>query len=406
MAPSLPPEVIQTPAEADEGPPRGHSVNQPHSSIRSYVRADDGSHILVIEDHPVTLEFVRFALNEYGYRVSTAMSTEEGIQALDDCLPDLVVLDLLLPGAHGLDVCKHLRGIQDAADIPVLVITEDDRPQSHGEAVRAGVDDFLRKPILATELQTRVRSLLRLRRLRRQLRTEKEAIRTLQVQQEQMVQFVMHDIKNLLGALLTRAGLLETEQGEVEWRRHTQAMAGCARSLQDMLANFLDLTLADHASPLRLDPLPLRPWLKQVVGEFENFGARRKHAFEVTVEDVDNLHGNPHLLRRTLFNLLDNASRFAPEASPIHVHASATTQGDQVCLSVSDLGPGVPDDIKERIFERLFLVEGSGLGHSGRGLGLAFCKLVAQRHGGEIHVEDNQPCGSRFVLRLPMGPVN
>ena len=132
-----------------------------------YVRADEGKEILVVEDHPVTMEYVRFALTEARYRVRGAATVAEAMRAMAERLPDLLVLDLLLPDAHGLDICSHLRALPAAEDIPILIITGDERPQSHAEAVRAGADDFLRKPILAAELQSRVRSLLRLRRLRR-----------------------------------------------------------------------------------------------------------------------------------------------------------------------------------------------------------------------------------------------
>ncbi|HEX9082652.1 MAG TPA: hybrid sensor histidine kinase/response regulator [Holophagaceae bacterium] len=371
---------------------------------RSYVRADEGSDILVVEDHPVTLEFVRFALTQYGYRVRPVTSVAAALAALDQGLPDLVVLDLMLPDAHGLEICKHLRCLEVEDDVPILVVTEDERPQSHGEAVRAGVDDFLRKPILAPELQTRVRSLLRLKRLRRQLFLEKEALLDLQLRQEQMVQFAMHDMKNVLSALLARAELAEEEDSETDWREHRRSMVSSARSLQSMMGNFLDLSLADQVhSPLKAESLDARAWVPQVVGEFRNFGARRKHTFEVKVDGIDRFRADPHLLRRALFNLLDNAVRYAPEQTSIQVEASRSYAGHRMSLAVADQGPGVPDAIKPQVFERMFQAEAEHHGHYGRGLGLAFCRLVAQRHGGDIHVEDNHPRGSRFVMEFPLG---
>lgn len=370
---------------------------------RPYVRADEGKEILVVEDHPVTMEFVRFALREARYKVRSAASAAEALRAMDQRLPDLLVLDLLLPDAHGLDICTHLRALPAAEDIPILIITGDERPQSHAEAVRAGADDFLRKPILAAELQSRVRSLLRLRRLRQHLRREKDDLLDLQMRQEEMVQFVMHDMKNMLGALLATADLSEESGNEADWQVHRRRMVACTRSLQGMVSNFLDLSLADQTiTPLHLEEVPALAWLVQSVSEFDNFGTRRRHRFEVAVAGVSQVWVDPYLLRRALFNLLDNATRFAPEGSIIVVRADVDATGNRCHLSVSDQGLGVPNDLKQRIFDRLFLVESADKAARGKGLGLAFCKLVAERHHGEIRVEDNAPAGSRFILDIPL----
>jgi signal transduction histidine kinase len=139
-----------------------------------------------------------------------------------------------------------------------------------------------------------------------------------------------------------------------------------------------------------------------MVNEFDNFGGRRKNNFVVFADEGMILHADPHLLRRVLFNLLDNAYRFAPEQTQIEVRAELDPLGRHCHISISDLGPGVPDALKEQIFDRLFLVAGSGHSQRGKGLGLAFCKLVAERHGGRIRVEDNHPQGSRFILECPL----
>ena len=372
---------------------------QPQSSEHAHRRRDHGSRVLVVEDVHVTQEFLKAILIDGGYQVTLASTAGEAEQLLQVALPDLVLLDLGLPDFNGLEVCRFLRSLQGGEDIPVLIITVDERPGSHAEAVRAGADDFLRKPLLPAELQTRTRSLLRLRHLRAELRRDREAILTLQAQKVELVQFVVHDLKNLLGSLLGSVDLMEADPSG-DTTRHRQRIKDTARSMHDMVQAMLDLSLHEEGGlQPQLEPIALEPWLTRMHLELETVLQRRNQPLTLDVEPGLKVMADPHMLQRVLFNLLENASKFGPVGSRIEILARRCD--GQIRLQVADLGLGIPEDMRLRIFERYIRLEAGATVPPGKGLGLAFCRLVMDLHDGKIWVEDNSPCGSRFILEIP-----
>lgn len=365
--------------------------------VRAYRRLDHGARVLVVEDVPVTLEFLCTVLEESSYRVRRAATAAEALAALAEELPDLLVLDLHLPDIHGLEICRQLRHRLGGEDIPVLVVTVEDSPSGHAEAVRAGADDFLRKPIVAVELQTRARSLIRLRYLRRELRADREAILQMQAQKDGLVQFVVHDLKNLLAAVQASLDLMAIETDGGRNARHQDRLGTSLRTMRAMVTDLLDLSMADRAELVAdVGSFDLGPWLAQVVQEFEPLAARGNRRIVLEPVGVGAVTADPHLLQRVVSNLLENAIRFAPEGSDIQV-AGRSSGGCRI--EVGNAGEAVPDDLKQEIFERF--ARGPQRAHGGRGLGLAFCRLVIDMHGGRIWVEDRQPRGSRFILELP-----
>lgn len=365
-------------------------------------RQDHGAHVLVVEDHPITLQFLQTALESNHYRLTLTTSAKEAMDALDAELPDLVILDLHLPDIHGLEVCRHLRRRLGGDDIPVLVVTIEDGPEGHSEAVRAGVDDFLRKPILPVELRTRARSLIRLRQLRQDLRTERESLLSMHAQKENLLQYVAHDLKNLLSAAQATLEMMGAEEAPAQTLRYQDRMGASLRAMLAMVTDLLDLSINDRAELVaELEPFEISPWLQKVVHEFEPLAARCRRSIELDAPAGLLVDADPHLLRRVVSNLLENAIRFAPEGTPIRLSASGEQGASGPRITVSDQGAGIPASLRNDIFDRFVRLKSASDAQSGRGLGLAFCRLVMNMHQGRIWVEDNEPRGSRFILELP-----
>jgi signal transduction histidine kinase len=298
--------------------------------------------------------------------------------------------------------------------------------------VRAGADDFLRKPLMPVELQTRARSLIRLRQLRAELRRDRDAILSLQSQKEKLLQFVVHDLKNMLGSLLGSVDLMDPG-GSPILARHRERLEETVLSMQSMVQSMLDLSVHEQAGLVpRPERIQVAPWLERLRQELEPAIRRGGQTLAFHVAADLELEADPQLLYRALFNLVQNASKFSPSGSEVRLTASVVDRrGDGAlpshhvgvheegrrasfasegsplvhagCLrfEVADLGDGVPAPMKERIFDRFVRLDGSFRGHAGSGLGLAFCDLVTQLHQGRIWVEDNAPRGSRFLLELP-----
>jgi two-component system sensor histidine kinase/response regulator len=364
--------------------------------------------VLVVDDNAENRAIAHAALDDEGYTVVLAASGEDALRALEREPVDCVLLDVRMPGMNGFEVCTLIRELPFGADVPVIFLTALRDVETFDRALLAGGDDFLSKPVQPTELVVRVQAALKLRRLSGELRESYEVMRhqrdhllRVQLQKERLMAFVVHDLKNPVNSMDLHAQVLLRDRGlSAQVHESAQHIRDSARALLRMVLNLLDISRGEEG---QLGTRKKLVDLAQLTSEVVDAIAVRTSASAVRIAqriEVPQLMADIDLLRRVLENLLDNALRHAPANSQIVVSATSGKLG--VEIRVCDAGAGVSPDLREKIFER-FLQADTGervVTRTGRGLGLAFCKLAVDVHGGSISVEDGQP-GAVFLVTLP-----
>jgi two-component system sensor histidine kinase/response regulator len=364
--------------------------------------------VLVVDDNDANRSLARHTLEDEGYRVVLACGGEEALAIVERETPDCILLDVRMPGLDGFAVCERIRALPRAAETPVVFVTALRDVETFDHALRAGGDDFLTKPVRPTELVIRVQSALKLRRLSAELREhydllkqQRDGMVRLQLQKERLMAFVVHDLKNPVNVMDLYAQLLARDRGLPDSARESAGqIRSAARQLNRMILNLLDLSKADEGKlTVTLADVDLSALIAAVTGELAVVAREREVTFEIALE-TKRIVADEDLLRRTLANLVENAVRHAPRSTTVVVR-SARSQ-DATELRVADAGRGIPLAMRELIFDPFVQLEGQGLpsSRSGRGLGLTFCRIAVEAHGGRISIDDANP-GAVFVVRIP-----
>jgi signal transduction histidine kinase len=366
--------------------------------------------VLVVDDNEANRALAKATLEDEGFEIAAADSGAAAIRLFEESPPDCVLLDVRMPGMDGFATCAMLRALPRGPETPILFLTALRDLQTFDQAVAAGADDFLNKPISPGELLVRVRAALKARRMSSELREayqlvkqQRDDLKRLQLHKEQLMGFVVHDLKNPVNNIDLHAQLLLRDRGlSSSSRNSAEHIRAETRALSRLILNLLDISRSEdgklHLTPVNLD-------LTALAREVADSVAVTARARQVGVE-VDGaptvLVADPDLMWRILENLVDNSLRYAPAGSALQVRVAA--QAGSVLLQVIDRGPGVPADKRDRVFDRYFRVDEStqDSARAGRGLGLAFCKLAVEAQGGRIWVDDGSP-GAVFCVSLPRG---
>lgn len=365
-----------------------------------------GSRVLVVDDNAQNRALVEAALEDEDYRVTSVASGDEALRAFEREPADCVLLDVRMPGMDGLEVCRRLRRLSTGAHTPIVFLTAVRDVDTFDEALAAGGDDFLTKPLRPAELVVRVRAALQLHRLSAEnrgyyatLREQRDAVMRLQLQKEQLTAFLVHDLKNPVNAIDLQAQLLLRDKALSERSgRAARAIREEARRLTQLITNMLDINKAGAGElAARRVAFDLRPVVEAIAAEFVVRGEER--CVRVTTEvALDMIVADPDLLRRVLENLLDNAVRHSPDQGTVTLRGVRTPGAIE--LRVGDEGPGVPPELRSAVFGQFVQGDTAAQRRSGHGLGLAFCKLAVVAHGGEICVEESTR-GAVFCVRIP-----
>lgn len=365
--------------------------------------------VLIVDDEPRNLSLVEALLATFELDVVRASGGREAIDAFAEAIAtggfDLVLLDVMMPDVDGLTALEAMRHATPRGErVPIVLVTALGAREDRIRGLEAGADDFLTKPLDPTEVRCRVRNFLDLRLAQRALRARAEELERLQRAKAELTSMLVHDLKNPLAAMSSNLGwikrrLAKLGAADVDLDSALVDAQDGAKRLLTMIGNLLEVERAESGT---LDPKPKATRLADLLG-----GVARRHEKEVVerkvemVVEVDALleaQLDPELTARVLENLVENATRYTPEGGRIVLAATRTDGGLE--LAVGNTGQPIPEPVQRTLFEKHASGEKRSRGHH-LGLGLYYCRLAAQAHGGDIRVESTPQLPTRFVMTLP-----
>jgi len=359
--------------------------------------------ILMVDDNPANLQVLTSMLKQSGWRPRPVTSGQLGLQAARKEPPDLILLDVNMPEMNGYEVCKQLKADARLADIPVIFVSALGETMDKVRGFSVGGVDYITKPFQLDEVKARVTTHLELRRQRRELQASYEKLRESERLRDSLVHMIVHDLRSPLTAIsayLELFGQAAKEKLGAETQEDVANAFHATRSMIRMINGILDVSKME-AQMMKLD---LRECdLVQVVGQtlddLESLVGARRLAFERPAVPARVL-ADREIVSRIVQNLLANALRFTPADGEVRV--GVVVEAEHVRVFVADTGPGIPPDFRESIFDKFFQVDGSALPRNrSTGLGLAFCKMAVEAHGGRIGVDSELGKGSNFWFTLP-----
>ncbi|HEY8794535.1 MAG TPA: ATP-binding protein [Gemmatimonadaceae bacterium] len=374
--------------------------------------------ILVADDVPANVELLYDQLAMLGYRVISAV---DGPSAVEMCFarkPDLCILDVAMPAGSlrvddrstGFEVCRRLKRDPRTERIPVIFVTALNDTTDRVKAIEAGGDDFLTKPHNRQILSARVRSLLRLKFATDALDDSYRKLRELEKVRDDLMKMIVHDLKTPLTSVLASLEMaLDGDFGEVsEMQRRVLGDAETkAEDLLGLIGDLLEVArIEENAIDLDLEPIAPGAFIGEIVHEwavrFQQEGAK---VFVDVADDAPVIDADKGLLKRVFANLIQNALTHTASGVEITILAHKDTATGGILFTVADNGPGIPPEYHELIFRKFERAKQPEVPRvRSSGLGLAFCKLAVEVHGGRIWVRSIEGKGSQFHIALPVHP--
>ncbi len=387
--------------------------------------------ILVVDDTPSNVKLLVDLLGIQGYNMVTATTGPEALEKVAEERPDMILLDVVMPGMDGFEVCRKIRENPETTLLPVILVTAMYPTEERAKGIEAGADDFLTKPIHQAELLARVRSLLRIKALHDAIQSHAGELtewnRKLEIRLAQEAKLaevarslgdIGHEVRNQIMPIKTGILLLQDEIKDLfgrlpeSDRDQTEASQKMCKEIIEMATNGTQHIqervgeIADCvkglSSPLHLVPCQVIKVVDSVV-EMLHLVADQK-GISLRVENLDSLppiQADERRLFNAFYNLINNAIPEVPAGGSITVSGRTEPEKRFLLLSVADTGRGMPPEIRESLFSARAISRK----HGGTGLGTKIVKDVVDAHGGLITVESEEGIGTTFHLRFPFEPV-
>jgi signal transduction histidine kinase len=379
--------------------------------------------ILLVDDMPANLHVLAAALRET-YRIKTATSGAAALElSVREDRPDLILLDVMMPGMSGIEVLRRLREQPEVRDIPVIFVTADTSEQGQLECLDQGADDYLNKPVVVTVLLARVRNILLRKRAEAELqhlndelelRVERRTALLLEAKDEaeransaksEFLARISHELRTPMNAILGFGQLLEYElktSADKAQADYVNEILSAGHHLLELITKMLDMTSIESGQmELALEPVGITQLVSECMDLMQPLAAQGQVELASKVNCGCVVQADRRRLRQILLNLLSNAIKYNQDGGNAQIACHQVPDGWHR-ITVRDSGRGISADALPRLFKPFEHMESAYDGIDGIGLGLALSKKLAEAMGGSIGVESLAGQGSTFWVELPV----
>jgi two-component system, sensor histidine kinase and response regulator len=357
--------------------------------------------ILVVDDVTKNIQILGNFLREAEYDVAVATSGMQALSILEQVKPQLILLDIMMPGLDGYETCRRIKQQPGTHDIPIIFVTAKTDTEDIVRGFELGAVDYITKPFSRPELLARVRTHLELMDSRRQL------FRALR-DKDKFFSIIAHDLRGPLGSFMSIAEYLSENLGELdidEVQPLLMEMRNTGRGVYRLLENLLEWSRIQLGT-ISYNPVVMsfNEILDSISVILETQAARKDITFSVTGDASVQVHADHHMISTVIRNLVQNAIKYTDRGGSILLSLHSSSDDDVVTVSVIDNGVGMDEMTTATLFDITNTRSLPGTEkEKGTGLGLILCKELISMHGQKLSVASEAGRGSTFTFTLLRG---
>jgi two-component system sensor histidine kinase/response regulator len=361
--------------------------------------------VLVADDNPNNVQIIALLLRELKYKIIIAVNGKAAVDLVERARPDLILLDVMMPGMDGFEACEIIKLKPENENIPVIFLTALSEKVNIVRGFEVGGVDYITKPFNKEELISRIKTHLELKFARDEMQQMTNHLVELNSIKDKMFSVIGHDLRSPLGSIKMTLDFLLSDMGQQykveDYRKTINTLAQTTDEVFGLLENLLGWAKSQSGN-LSVVPenIKVEDLVHSVYLLHKGNLTLKKLNFENKVSNSTLVCADMNMLKTVLRNLISNAIKFTPEGGTITVSSNQTNKTTNII--VSDTGVGISPETMSKLFDEREYVTTYGTNkESGSGLGLILCQSFAKRNNGRLIVESKQGKGSSFTIEFP-----
>lgn len=364
--------------------------------------------ILLVDDNPTNIQVLQYALSSEQHELYQSKNGIIALEMAKQIHPDLILLDVIMPGLDGFEVCRKLKMDITTADIIVIFVSSRHEEIDKLNGLELGAADYITKPFSIDELVARVRVHLQLREkqvlLQEHRLQDQEYFRRINDIKVDVINQIKHDLKQPITSILTNTYVIQKHfsSGNTALELCLHRIELATNEILQMVDNLLEVVKLETGRAITKQPVQVWQFITDIVALFEPVAAAKSIALHCDLSAIsanESVEFDRIQMRRVIENLIGNAIKFNVANGSVNLHVWLTEVN--MMIEVSDTGRGIPSADLDKIFQRFYRVSDESDYAEGTGLGLYIVKSIVEQHGGTISVESKPREGSRFSITIP-----